>query len=387
MIPRGEVGLIFATIGLHEGHPRREPLRRAPARGAGTTLMTPPLLRWRLDAMRAGRRRSSDSTEPRPAGGWLAGATTASSTSPATRPPRLALEIALDAAPAVADGARPGPKLLDWIGEWSDTPVALGRRATTKLFAVLTDGDVRAWRFLETTGVLERALPELAEAVDRRRERPVPARSGAGVALRTRRTDPRDRRRPTPWPRPSTRSSSIPSGCCSPRSSSTPPARTLAGRSSPGASLTGSISARPPSSRSPCSSATRGCCRGRRAKVDGLEEERGLPDRDPPRQPRAGTCALSPDAGDSASSTPGSVNGSTSCSARAGPARAARRDRTRRAEPGRAPPGRGDAHRRRRPSRRRADPARAPCVPPRPGGARRRPPGRLGGADAGARRA
>ena len=44
--------------------------------------------------------------------------------------------------------------------------------ATTKLFAVLDRGDIRAWRFLETTGVLERALPELAEAVDRRRTDP-----------------------------------------------------------------------------------------------------------------------------------------------------------------------------------------------------------------------
>ena len=44
--------------------------------------------------------------------------------------------------------------------------------ATTKLFAVLDGGDIRAWRFLETTGVLERALPELAEAVDRRRTDP-----------------------------------------------------------------------------------------------------------------------------------------------------------------------------------------------------------------------
>jgi hypothetical protein len=65
--------------------------------------------------------------------------------------------------------ARPGRDLLDWIGEWSDTGLRWDDDATTLLFAVLTDGDVRAWRFLETTGVLERALPELAEAVRRRR--------------------------------------------------------------------------------------------------------------------------------------------------------------------------------------------------------------------------
>ena len=35
MLPRGEVGLIFATIGLRQRRPRRRPLRRAPARRAG----------------------------------------------------------------------------------------------------------------------------------------------------------------------------------------------------------------------------------------------------------------------------------------------------------------------------------------------------------------
>ena len=45
-------------------------------------------------------------------------------------------------------------------------------RRTRQLFEVLRTGDARAWRFLETTGVLERALPELAEAVRRRRDDP-----------------------------------------------------------------------------------------------------------------------------------------------------------------------------------------------------------------------
>ena len=87
-------------------------------------------------------------------------------------PAQLALELALDAAQSVAQGARPGSHLLAWIGEWSDTPLRWTPGVTQQLFAVLTDGDVRAWRFLETTGVLERALPELAEAVDRRRNDP-----------------------------------------------------------------------------------------------------------------------------------------------------------------------------------------------------------------------
>ena len=101
--------------------------------------------------------------------GWLR--TTASSNCrPIPRPGSRS--IALDAAQSVASGARPGSRLLAWIGEWSDTPLRWSPVVTKQLFAVLTDGDVKAWCFLETTGVLERALPELAEAVDRRRNDP-----------------------------------------------------------------------------------------------------------------------------------------------------------------------------------------------------------------------
>ena len=108
-------------------------------------------------------------------------------------PSRLALLIALDAALAIATGARPGPKLLDWIGEWSDTPLRWDDDATPKLFALLERGDVRAWRFLETTGVLERALPELAEAVSRRRADPTLLDPAQVLALHPRRPHQGDR--------------------------------------------------------------------------------------------------------------------------------------------------------------------------------------------------
>jgi Kef-type K+ transport system membrane component KefB len=171
MIPRGEVGLIFATIGLNEGILGKNLYAALLLVVLVTTLMTPPLLRWRLTAMRAGRRSRSEAPTAKPAGGWLVvhdGVVDLAADPPA----QLALEIALDAARSVAQGARPGSPLLSWIGEWSDTPLRWSPAVTKQLFAVLTDGDVRAWRFLETTGVLERALPELAEAVDRRRNDP-----------------------------------------------------------------------------------------------------------------------------------------------------------------------------------------------------------------------
>jgi [protein-PII] uridylyltransferase len=171
MIPRGEVGLIFATIGLNEGILGGNLYAALLLVVLVTTIMTPPILRWRLNQVRTGRKARPDSREPKPEGGWLRvddGVVDLVADPPA----RLALDLSFEAARAIARGARPGSHLLDWIGEWSDTALRWNTDATKQLFAVLVDGDARAWRFLETTGVLERALPELAEAVDRRRSDP-----------------------------------------------------------------------------------------------------------------------------------------------------------------------------------------------------------------------
>ena len=171
MIPRGEVGLIFATIGLREGILGGNLYAALLLVVLATTLMTPPLLKWRLSRMRANPSGRTESTEPRPEEGWLRvedGVIDLAGSPPS----RFVLHLTLDAALAVAAGARPGTQLLDWIGQWSDATLRWDDDATTKLFAVLDRGDIRAWRFLETTGVLERALPELAEAVDRRRSDP-----------------------------------------------------------------------------------------------------------------------------------------------------------------------------------------------------------------------
>jgi [protein-PII] uridylyltransferase len=62
--------------------------------------------------------------------------------------------------------------LLDWLGQ-ADLGVALwDARATARLLALLREGGVRSWRLLEASEVLERSLPELAEAVRRRRADP-----------------------------------------------------------------------------------------------------------------------------------------------------------------------------------------------------------------------
>ena len=86
-------------------------------------------------------------------------------------PSHLALTIALDAARAVA-GRRPGSRLLDWFGRLPDEPLRWDAAATERLFTLLREGNSRSWRFLDTTGVLERALPELAAAVRRRQADP-----------------------------------------------------------------------------------------------------------------------------------------------------------------------------------------------------------------------
>ena len=57
MIPRGEVGIIFASIGLAEGVLGDDQYAALLIMVLATTLLTPPLLRWRV-AKRRRRRRS-----------------------------------------------------------------------------------------------------------------------------------------------------------------------------------------------------------------------------------------------------------------------------------------------------------------------------------------
>ena len=136
MLPRGEVGLIFATIGLKEGVLGENLYASLLLVVLVTTLMAPPLLRWRLqpDARRTRRPRRRARADA--GGGWLrvddgvvdlAGDATA----------HAALTIGLDAALAIADGGAPGARLLDWLGALGDEPLRWDDDATQKLFEVL----------------------------------------------------------------------------------------------------------------------------------------------------------------------------------------------------------------------------------------------------------
>jgi [protein-PII] uridylyltransferase len=167
MLPRGEVGLIFASIGLANGVLGEDQYGALVAVVLVTTLMAPPLLRWRIAPV--DRRRPERAPAPMPEGGWLrAGATIDLAAEP---PPADALVVALDAARMVSV-APPSTELLDWLGRVDLAGTPWDRRATSRLLELLRDGSIRSWRFLEAAGVLERTLPELAEAVRRRQSDP-----------------------------------------------------------------------------------------------------------------------------------------------------------------------------------------------------------------------
>src|SRR5262249_3420927 len=172
MIRRGAVGLISATIGLREAILDQDQYAALLLVVLSTTLLAPPLLRWRLRQLHAGRAIRRHPSAAPPEGRWLV--TRDSVIDLAGRPPEgLALSLALEAAHAIRRGdLRPGQALLDFLGDLGDAPMRWDREASGRLSEILQTGDARTWRFLETTGVLERALPELAEAVARRRADP-----------------------------------------------------------------------------------------------------------------------------------------------------------------------------------------------------------------------
>ena len=169
MLPRGEVGLIFAGIGLAEGVLNDDLYAALLVVVLGSTLVTPPVLRWRIGAVQRSQRPALDAT-PVPEGGWLVvsdGVVVLRGTPPA----ELALVLAMEAAVLVAD-ARPGPRLLQWflnLAPGDRESVEWTPAARAEFVAVLKYGNERSWRFLEAVGLLEVVLPELAVRLDERR--------------------------------------------------------------------------------------------------------------------------------------------------------------------------------------------------------------------------
>lgn len=164
MLPRGEVGLIFATIGLKVGALSEELYGSILFVVLLTTLLAPPLLRWRLgkesvvveDAEHA----------ERPANGWVE-VENGIIELHEIPPVRLLVEIGLDSALLAAE-ARPSARLLDWFAMHRNATLSWENESVLRLLNVLRYGNARSWRLLDTIGMMQRALPELAESMSAR---------------------------------------------------------------------------------------------------------------------------------------------------------------------------------------------------------------------------
>jgi Kef-type K+ transport system membrane component KefB len=172
MLPRGEVGLIFATLGLQTGVLGDDLYAALLLVVLVTTLATPTLLKLRYGRLRAAAAGEPEVAMVEPPGGWLR--VSGGQVGLAARPPRArALAVALEVA-VRAGRNRPAPELLDWLADaWGPGgPAASAGGAhrwapeeVERLFDVIERGNGRSWRFLDTVGVLDRTLPDLAEGI------------------------------------------------------------------------------------------------------------------------------------------------------------------------------------------------------------------------------
>lgn len=165
MLPRGEVGLIFATIGLRTGVLDEDLYGALLVVVLVTTLIAPPLLRWRL-GKELSATDESDLVSQQPANGWISvdeGVISLNSTPPVS----MLVELGLDTALLVTD-ARPNDKMLDWFALHRNATLSWSTQDTIGLLRVLRYGSARSWRFLDTIGLISRALPEVASAMSAR---------------------------------------------------------------------------------------------------------------------------------------------------------------------------------------------------------------------------
>ncbi len=166
MVPRGEVGLIFATIGLQQGVFGDDVYAALLLVVLVTTLATPAALRMRLLKLRERRQPGRVSASVVPPEGWLReeDGTIELVSEPA---PNLTLEVAFEAARRCAE-ARPGASLLDWLSAIPPGQLRWTRAARQQFLELVDGGGPRSWRLLAISGILERALPDLGAAVARR---------------------------------------------------------------------------------------------------------------------------------------------------------------------------------------------------------------------------
>ena len=269
MIPRGEVGLIFATLGLNQHVFGQDVYAALLLVVLVTTVGTPPALRWRLLAH---ARSDAASTPAAPSSGGVDARTRRRRRArrPRRRTAAERLRSSSRCAPrACAPSTPASPALLEWLEAFPPGPAPLGRRvARPSSSRCSRDAEPRSWRMLTASGVLQRCLPELDDALAR------PARR---------------RVRPRPAGRASPRTGSRGCTSCSPTRTSRRTRRAVllaalaldacdddVGRAvgrSRGGRCSGSISAHASSSRLPRSSTTSSCSAAAARRSDALAEE------------------------------------------------------------------------------------------------------------------
>jgi Kef-type K+ transport system membrane component KefB len=181
MIPRGEVGLIFAAIGLNAGVLGDKEYGALLFVVLLTTLLAPPALRWRVNRLGPATPQLAPSADGVADRASDADGDTLGETDPAlcltstgtvsfcARPNRdAAIGVAFAAAHASTSRAI-DPDVMAWFADQSGTRLTWDRAHTPLLAASLRRHDTRELRVLEESAVLERALPELARAMYRRR--------------------------------------------------------------------------------------------------------------------------------------------------------------------------------------------------------------------------
>ena len=165
MIPRGEVGLIFATIGLANGVLDDDLYAALLLVVLVTTIITPGLIRARLS--RSTRDERQATTDEMPAGGWLQ--VTDGTIGLAARPgPTAALGVALEVS-RLAGRHEPAPDVTSWMQDAAQDGLRWDPAAVAAFSELLRHGSRRSWRLLDATGVLPAALPDLSDELDHRR--------------------------------------------------------------------------------------------------------------------------------------------------------------------------------------------------------------------------
>lgn len=157
MVPRGEVGLIFATLGIASGVLDARTHAALVLVVLITTVVTPPALRWRL------KHRPQPGSQPgesRSDGEYLTsnGREVDLVASP---PADDALRVVLQAALAAAE-RRPSKKLSAWLRDSPIEQLTWDDESRAALVELLRGGRYRSFRLLESTGTFATLFPTIA---------------------------------------------------------------------------------------------------------------------------------------------------------------------------------------------------------------------------------